>query len=216
MGKIALLDQERNRIFGALAFFIAIAWSLVARFSPEFLRAFIYDRLLSRLDPIFVEYGPSVAMAALGSYLFWLSSGKSWRISGKASARTARRVAPMHEVVAHVARSIDDTDAAKFWPEARRVIRQAALDGRMKICGHKSEETGNATATSWSLVSTAIPQAYWELADINSLATAITCADQFVGHTFPHRLSDGRFTQEKIPYYAKLTANWSEVKKIWP
>ena len=116
----------------------------------------------------------------------------------------------------HVARSIDDTDATKFWPEARRVIRQAALDGEVKICGHKSEDTGNDTATSWSLVSTAIPKAYWELADINSLATAITCADQFVGHTFPHRLSDGRFTQEKIAYYAKLTANWSEVKKMWP
>ena len=167
------------------------------------------------LNPNLVEYGPSLAMAGLGSYLFWLSNGKSWRVRGEASARTGRRrVAPMHEVVAHVARSIDDTDAAKFWPEARRVIRQAALDGKIKICGHKSEDTGNDTATSWSLVSTAIPQTYWELADITAHATAMTCADQFLVHTFPHRLSDGRFTQEKIPYYAKLTANWREVKKI--
>jgi hypothetical protein len=122
----------------------------------------------------------------------------------------------MHEVVAHVAQRIDDRDMAKFWPKARQVIRQAALDGKIKICGHKSEETGNTTATSWSLVSTAVPQAYWELAEIAVGATAITCADQFWVHTFPHRLSDDRFTNEKISYYAKLTATWSEVDKIWP
>jgi hypothetical protein len=74
-------------------------------------------------------------------------------------------------------------------------------------------EVTAATATLWSLVITAVPQAYWELAEIAVGATAITCADQFSVHTFPHRLSDGRFTNEKISYYAKLTANWSEVEK---
>jgi hypothetical protein len=217
MGKVAVLDHTRNGILGALAFAIAVVWPVVTRFGPECLKAFVYERLSSTLNPIFVDYGPSVAMAALGSYLFWLSNGKSWRVRGEPPAQAGRRRgAPMYEVVAHVARWIDDTDEAKFWPEARRVIRQAALDGKIKICGHKSEETGNATETSWSLVRTAVPQAYWELAEITVLATAISWADQFVVHTGPHRLSDGRFTQEKIPYFAKLTANWSEVKKIWP
>ena len=185
-----VLDHAETSILGAVAYAIGLAWLLVPRFGPEFLKAFIYDRLLSTLNPSLVEYGPSLAMAGLGSYLFWLSNGKIWRVGREASARAGRRrVAPMHEIVTHVARSIDDADATKFWPEARRAIRQAALDGEIKICGHKSEDTGNDTATSWSLVSTAIPKAYWELADINSLATAITCADQLVGHTFPHRLS---------------------------
>jgi hypothetical protein len=206
-----------HRILAALAYAIGVAWPVVLHFGPDFLRALIYERLLSTLNPSLVDFGPSVAMAALGSYLFWLSNGKNWRVGGEASARAEpRRVAPMHEIVAHVARWTDDTDTAKFWPEARRVIRQAALDGNIKIRGHKSEETGNVTETSWSLVSTAVPQAYWELAEITVGATVKTSADQFAVHTFPHRLSDGRFTQEKIPCYAKLTANWSEVKKIWP
>ena len=206
-----------HRILGLLAYAIAAAWPIVLRFSPEFLRSFIYERLLSTLNPSLVDYGPSLGMVALGSYLFWLSNGKSWRVRGDASPGAGpQRVAPMHEVVAHVAQRIDDRDNAKFWPKARRAIRQAALDGKIKICGHKSEETGNTTATSLSLVSTAVPQAYWELAEIAVGATAMTCADQFWVHTSPHRLSDGRFTNEKISYYAKLTANWSEVEKIWP
>jgi hypothetical protein len=37
---------------------------------------------------------------------------------------------PMHKVISHVAARIFDSDASKFWPSARRAIRQAALDGR--------------------------------------------------------------------------------------
>jgi hypothetical protein len=211
MGKISLLDYRRTSIFGILAIVIAATWHLLVRFSPEFLRAFIYDRLLASFDPILVDYGPSAAMVGLGAYLYWLDR-KSWRVGSEASAQ----VAPIHEVVAHAAKWIDDKDAAKYWPEARRAIRQAALDGQIKIRGHKSEETGNDSGTSWSLVSTTIPQNYWELAEIRPCASTIMFGDDLVAHTFPHKLSDGRFTQERIAYYANLTANWSEVRRTWP
>jgi hypothetical protein len=59
-----------HRILGALAYAIAVVWPLVPLFGPEFLRSFIYERLLSAMNPSLVDYGPSLAMVALGSYLF--------------------------------------------------------------------------------------------------------------------------------------------------
>ncbi len=136
--------------------------------------------------------------------------------NNKRSNDSPSRVVPMHEIVAHVVARIRDSDASKFWPGARRAIRQAALDGKIQIYGHKSEETGNSYATSWSLVSTVVPQGYWELADITEVATSAEHAEELMHHTRPHRLSDGRFTLQKIVYYAKLTAKWGEVIRKWP
>jgi hypothetical protein len=130
--------------------------------------------------------------------------------------RNRSRLVPMHEIVAHVADRIADHDKAKLWPRARRTIRQAALDGQVQIYGHTCEDTENSNGTSWSLVSTPVPQKYWELADITEVATSPQYAEELMHHTRPHRLSDGRFTQQKIIYYAKLTAKARDVKRTWP
>jgi hypothetical protein len=122
----------------------------------------------------------------------------------------------MYKVISHVAARIADSDTSKFWPNARLAIRQAALDGSIQIYGQKSEDTGNSDATSWSGGRIPIPQAYWELADITEAATSPAHANELMSNTRPHRLSDGRFTQEKIEYYTKLTAKWSDVRQKWP
>jgi hypothetical protein len=119
-------------------------------------------------------------------------------------------VVPMHMVVARVAARIPNKDASKFWPGARLAIRQAALNGEIQIYGHQSEDTGNSNATSWSLVSTPVPRDYWELAEITEIATSPEHGEELLHQTRPHRLSDGRFTLQKIAYYAKLTANWAK------
>ena len=129
---------------------------------------------------------------------------------------TSSQLEPMYKVISYVASRISDNDVSKFWPVTRRAIRQAALDGRIQIYGHKSEDTGNSNATSWSLVDVPIPRAYWELADITEAATSSEYADELMHNTRPHQLSDGRFTQEKIEYYAKLMVKWGEVRQNWP
>ncbi len=157
-----------------------------------------------------------IACFGVAGWGFWpvisTPSNRTWG----ASRGAVDRLAPMHEVIRHVAPRVNDVDASKFWPEARRAIRQAALDGRIEVYVCKSEETGNPSATSWSLVRTAIPSSYWQYADIAVLATDPAHADEFALHTFPHQLSDGRFTNEKIPYYAKSSVTWSGVTKTWP
>jgi hypothetical protein len=157
-----------------------------------------------------------LACVVVAGWGFWPAvSETAGRLHGKGGS-ASDELAPMHKVVEHVADCISDKNKSKFWPEARRAIRQAALDGQIKIYGHKSEETGNPNATSWSLVRTPIPSSYWQFADIAVLATGAGFAEEFAVHTFPHQLSDGRFTNEKIPYYAKTSANWIGIIKIWP
>jgi hypothetical protein len=155
-----------------------------------------------------------VACLGVAGWGFWpVVSEAAKRLRGKNEA-AADRLTPMHKVIEHVAGRIRDTNGSKFWPEARLAIRQAALDGHVQVYGHKSENTGNTGATSWSFVSTLIPRGYWELADLTETAYA-GYAEDFLPHTREHRLSDGRFTNEKIQYYAKTSANWSEVIKTW-
>jgi hypothetical protein len=126
------------------------------------------------------------------------------------------REAPMHEVIKHVATRIGDMD--KFWPKARLAIRQAAIDDRLKIHGHKSEETISTHTTSYSAVKTLIPRTYWDSVDIwITAANKDEPMDKFINHTFSHKTADGLYTTTQMTvYYAKLSANWKEVINLWP
>jgi len=203
------------RFGGLIAFTAAAIWPIGRTMLPEFARSVIYDRLLSMLGPLFGTYGPSVVLIGIGLYLFWRSGHYSSRFRN-ATVATGSQTLPMHEVVARVAALITDNDPAKFWPATRRVIRQAALDGDVQIYGHKSEDTGGSFRTSWSLVTSPIPRTYWELADITEVATSAEHAEELMHNTRPHQLSDGRFTNEKIEYYAKLTAKRDDIRRKWP
>jgi hypothetical protein len=121
---------------------------------------------------------------------------------------------PLWKALAHVRNAINDSDSKACYPAARAALRQAALDGAIHIYGHKSDrpmgEGGN-----YSMVSTLIPQLYWETADIGPLATDAQFADRFDCLTFPHRMSAGKFGAE-INLYTKCTVIWDEVQKLWP
>src|SRR5271156_5341757 len=100
-----------QRVGGAVAWIGAFIWLCIPRFGPEFFRSFLYDRLLSIFHPYLVDFGPPLLLATVGAYLFWLSGGKSWRLQGKAVL--VDRLAPMHEVIAHVATRIGDKNTSE-------------------------------------------------------------------------------------------------------
>ena len=204
-----------RRVVGLVFWLLAAAWPVGGKILPEFLRSLLCDRIIQVLGSFLGTYGPSIALAGVGICLFWQSAGDKSKWTKKRGA-TENRVMPMHEVVSRVAARIGDDNSEKFWPTARRAIRQAALDGEIQIFGHKSEDTGRVNGTSWSLVSTPIPRTYWELADITETATYAGYADELMHSTREHQLSDGRFTNEKIAHYAKLTARYDEINEKWP
>jgi hypothetical protein len=120
---------------------------------------------------------------------------------------------PLWEAVAYISKQIGDNDLKERFPKACREMRQAALDGKIKIRGTKSAQLMGAGA-SYSEMQTDVPAEYWETADIGALATSEEGDDMFP-HTFPHQFSDGRFG-EQIFLYAKLCVNWREITRLWP
>lgn len=123
-------------------------------------------------------------------------------------------VVPIWRAIAHVRQTLNDTNEDEAFPATRRELRQAALDGRIHIHGHKSDLPMGA-GRNYSAVSTLIPQTYWEKADFSALATDPQFADRFDCLTFPHQMSGGKYGED-IELYAKCTLNWHEVLKEWP
>lgn len=118
----------------------------------------------------------------------------------------------MFEIIAWVAKSIGDSNTTEFFPVARNVIRQAALDGSITIRGCKSG--GLMGEGGYSRMQTEIPKEYWDTAEIGVLATSEESRDT-PPHTFPHQFSSGKFG-DLIFLYGELHAKWAEIAKKWP
>lgn len=67
---------------------------------------------------------------------------------------------------------------------------------------------------NYNTVSTLIPRAYWEKADLSPISTSEEFANRFDCQTFPRKMSHGKFGAE-IELYARCTVNWREVLKQW-
>ena len=81
---------------------------------------------------------------------------------------------PLWRIIERVASAIGDSREPEHYARTRLCIRQAALDGRLRIRGrHEIERTGQ-DQTNFSEVYTEIPSAYWKHSVINALATGST------------------------------------------
>jgi hypothetical protein len=124
---------------------------------------------------------------------------------------------PMWEAVQHVAKALGDRDAGKFWPEARRGIRQKANDGALTVWGRKQLARGDKV---YSDVMTKIPKEYWELSQITAPAVSQDSFDithdgwQHTAPEFFDAWGAGGY-QERNAYTA-LHLNRQEMKKQWP
>ena len=123
---------------------------------------------------------------------------------------------PMHKAVAHISDCIGDYDAKNCFPQARLVIRQNALDGKLRIRGCK-ELNKNSGATEFSAVHTMVPAEYWAKSTVGALATA---GDEHAirdTHTNPETVyawgEKGVYEKNR---YSNLLVNWIDVLKLWP
>jgi hypothetical protein len=76
---------------------------------------------------------------------------------------------PIARLVAHVSNEIGEAAGTELFPATRRAIRQAALDGRIKLRGRKQIDVPGKT--EFSEVYTEIPAEYWKASVLNVLAT---------------------------------------------
>ena len=120
--------------------------------------------------------------------------------------------APIYEAVEYIAEQFEELASNECYPETRQKIRQAALNGNIRIWGRKSDRIGGGR---WSLVWTLIEPQYWEQAEIWQLATSKDLADSQSIHAYRERFDNGRYGDE-VYTYSELQVNWSEILKYWP
>lgn len=150
-----------------------------------------------------------VFCAGVATWGFWPITSE-WMRRARHGISASARDMPIHEAISHVAKAIGEQVTRDVFPRSRQALRQAALDGEIKVRGNKSADL---MGRGWSAVQTEIPSTYWETAEVGALATD-PAADTDT-HTFPHQFTDGRFG-EQIFVYTKLRVDRAEILKRWP
>ena len=82
--------------------------------------------------------------------------------------------APRWRIIERIGSAIGDSREPEHYARTRLCIRQAALEGRLRIRGRHEIERAGQDQTNFSEVYTEIPSAYWKHSVINALATGAT------------------------------------------
>ncbi|MEK6756217.1 MAG: hypothetical protein AABZ02_08710 [Bacteroidota bacterium] len=121
---------------------------------------------------------------------------------------------PIHEVIAHAARETSEVQGKEFYPLARIAVRQAAIDGSLRLRGKRQISEPHSLLT-FSSVHTDIPSSYWANSTINVLAAEAENAALY--HTSPEAVwSWGKEGIYAKNYYAAIKADWTQVMALWP
>ena len=122
-----------------------------------------------------------------GQWRGWRSSSTMHNFSGYfAPAQSNSNWRPISEAVAHVANRIGETDAEKCLPEARKRLRQAAYDKKLKIRGRKQLADRRATRDGdYADIHTDISNDYWSATELSAMATSQSRPNQPDCHTDP-------------------------------
>ena len=77
---------------------------------------------------------------------------------------------PLARIIERIASAIGDSRELEHYERTRLYIRQAALDGRLRLRGRHEIEVVGQDRTNFSEVYTEIPSAYWKHSVINVVA----------------------------------------------
>jgi hypothetical protein len=162
--------------------------------------------------------------ASIAAIAFWTSAalGTSWHFYQKAFERPSADKgevgpgagnrpsaklyeAPIWEAVSHVGKVLGDQDTIDFFPRARNVIRQAALDGDLLIRGRKELEGRPGRCDT---IHSDIQSAYWATFQLNILSGAQDAVEHY--HTVHLN------TPHQTPRYWDLRVNWQDILALWP
>jgi hypothetical protein len=87
---------------------------------------------------------------------------------------TASPWVPLWRIIERIASAIGDSQELEHYARTRLCIRQAALNGRLRIRGRHEIESAGQDRTNFSDVYTVVPAVYWKHSVINFLATGAT------------------------------------------
>jgi len=130
-------------------------------------------------------------------------------ITRKSKEEAAQKDMQIWEAIEHVRNVIGDDDENGCYKRTQLEVRQAALDGKIKIYG-KKELKSPSPSGHCSDVHTKIVQEYWRDHKLNSMATGRL----FENHD--HTWSEPHQAHGYKNRYWNLLLNSNEVKAIWP
>jgi hypothetical protein len=121
---------------------------------------------------------------------------------------------PLWREIERIASAIGDSQEPGAFPKARLWIRQAALEGRLRIRGrHEIKSNSSQAGSSFSDVYTDIPPLYWKNSVINYVAMAASF--DVYGHTMPESPDAwGPEGLDAINRYASLQLNVDDVLQL--
>ena len=132
--------------------------------------------------------------------------------------REASSDSPIWKAIQHVALCIGEPKDTTYFPRARALIRQAALDRKLIIRGRKQLEDHPSwlTTRKFSEVLADIPPVYWRSSKINPYASV---EQDHVNN--PYTLQESQLPEpqdvgNKNTAYADLRVTEHEVMSLWP
>ena len=126
---------------------------------------------------------------------------------------TASAWVPLWRIIKRIASAIGDSREQEHYARTRLCIRQAALDGGLRIRGRHETESAGRDRTNFSDVYTDIPSTYLKHSVINVLATGATCEGD--RHTNPETVyAWGPKGLHETNCYAGLQLNSDDVSRL--
>jgi len=136
-------------------------------------------------------------------------------IHDKTRATSTAYESPIWKAIQHVAICIGEPKDTNYFPKARVLIRQAALDGHLTIWGKKQIEKATwATAWKYSDITTKIERDYWSTHVIKSNASV-----EMQNPNVPFTQTESYVPSEPHGWensYADLRASEEQINILWP
>jgi hypothetical protein len=126
---------------------------------------------------------------------------------------------PIHEAVSHVAKIVGDKNIDEHdpcFPETRKAIRQAGLNGDVRMRGRRQLQSRDEYTSHFDEVHQDIPAEYWKTSQLGPMASA--AVDIGASHTMPVSPWDWHPTDftKANKQYASILAHWGDLIKLWP
>lgn len=211
---------------------VFIAFNALGAFSTWFFRGTIESWFFDKVVKVtpwdnyyLIEYGIPLLFAGICIWLICKKSPSNPMLPPTESARqmlgtlreqTTKSFVPMHEAIAHIAKCIGDSEDNYFFGETRKLLRQEALNGTVKVRGHKQIDD-HTESIKFNAVETNVPQEYWELSEIGALAASPSLLHMSDTHTSPQSVyAWGAKGWDEKKRYSQLRIDWDDVLKLWP
>jgi TIR domain len=118
---------------------------------------------------------------------------------------------PIWIALQHIAKAIGETEIGNALPRSRVTLRQAAIDGKVRILGRRQIGSRQSPTFQFDTCVTDAPRDYWKTHQITGIASA-----QPLNPIYPFTISTESESPSWATAYADLRVDQAEIDALWP